>query len=83
MEYQHQFHVEDVTCEHCEARVRNALLALPGAQVVELVRTPQDEAEVLFTTTAVLAPEQIEAAITQQSIGTTHHYRVRWDAPAG
>jgi copper chaperone CopZ len=80
MEYQHQFHVEDVTCEKCDARVRNALLALPGAQAVELVRTPQDEAAVLFTTTEVLDPEQIETAITHQSIGTTHHYRVRWDA---
>jgi copper chaperone CopZ len=82
MEYQHKFYVEDVTCERCDVRVRNALMALPGAQVVELVRTPQNEAAVLFTTTEVLAPEQIEAAIVQQSIGTTHHYRVRWDAPA-
>lgn len=28
-----------------------------------------------------LGPEQIEPAITQQSIGTTHHYHVRWNAP--
>ena len=81
MEYQHRFHVEDVTCEQCDARVLNALLALPGAQNVELVRTPQDEAAVLFTATEVLVPEQIETAITQQSVGTTHHYRVRWDPP--
>jgi len=78
MDYQHHFHVEDVTCEKCDARVRNALLALPGAQQVELVRTPQDEAEVVFTTTEVIAPTQIEEAIEQQSVGTTHHYRVRW-----
>ncbi len=79
MGHQHRFHVEDVTCEHCDARVRNALLALPGAQNVELVRTPQDEALVVFTTVETLSPEQIETAITQQSVGTTHHYRVRWD----
>lgn len=78
MSYQHHFHVEDVTCEKCDARVRNALLALPGAQQVELVRTPQDEAEVVFTTTEILSPTQIEAAIVQQSVGTTHQYRVRW-----
>lgn len=78
MDHQHHFHVEDVTCEHCDARVRNALLALPGAQKVELVRTPQDEAEVIFTTTEPVSPAQIETAITQQSIGTTHNYRVRW-----
>ncbi|HYA98637.1 MAG TPA: heavy-metal-associated domain-containing protein [Ktedonobacteraceae bacterium] len=78
MSYQHHFHVEDVTCEKCDARVRNALLALPGAQQVEYVRTPQDEAEVVFTTTEIVSPTQIEEAIEQQSAGTTHHYRVRW-----
>ncbi len=80
MDHRHIFHVEDVTCEHCDARVRNALLALLGAKQVDLVRTPQDEAAVVFTTSEALAHEQIETAITQQSAGTTHHYRVRWDA---
>jgi copper chaperone CopZ len=82
MTYQHRFHVEDVTCEKCDARVRNALLALPGAQHVDLVRTPQNEAAVVFTTTELLALQQIEVAITEQSTGTTHHYQVRWDDAA-
>ncbi len=82
MAHQHRFHVEDVTCEKCDARIRNALLALPGAQQIDLVRTPQDEAAVIFTTDEPLPPQQIEAAITQQSIGTTHHYQVRWDDAA-
>ncbi len=81
MKYQHRFHVEDVTCEQCEARVRRALLALPGAQSVELVRTSQDEAAVFFTATEALGAEQIETAIARQSVGTTHHYRVRWETP--
>lgn len=79
MDHHHHFHVEDVTCEQCDERVRTALLALPGAQKVELVRTPQDEAQVIFTTSERLSAEQIETAISRQSAGTAHQYRVRWD----
>lgn len=79
MSYQYHFYVEDVTCEHCDARVRRALSALPGAENVELIRTPQNEADVVLTTIEALSPEQIETAIIQQSAGTTHHYSVRWD----
>ncbi|TMC19767.1 MAG: heavy-metal-associated domain-containing protein [Chloroflexi bacterium] len=83
MSYQHYFAVEDVTCEKCDARIRNALLTLPGALHVELVRTPQNIADVLLTTTEALSLEQIETVITQQSVGTTHNYRVRWSPKKG
>ena len=79
MSYQHKFLVEDVTCEKCDARIRNALTALPGTEQVELVRTANNEADVIFTTSEQLSPEQIETAITQQSTGTSHHYQVRWN----
>ena len=81
MTHQYRFSVEDVTCEKCDARVRSALLAFPGALQVDLERTPQNEATVVFTTNEAVAPEQIETAIVQQSEGTTHHYQVRWDNP--
>jgi copper chaperone CopZ len=80
MTQSYHFHVEDVTCEKCDARIRNALLALPGAQQVLLERTPEDEAVVVFTTHEELSPEQIETAITEQSKGTSHLYQVRWDS---
>lgn len=83
MSYQHYFAVEDVTSEECDARIRSALLTLPGALRVELVRTPQNIADVLLTTTDVLSLEQIERVIRQKSVGTTHNYRVRWSAKKG
>ena len=79
MSYQYNFHVEDVTCEKCDARVREALTELPGALEVQLVRTPQDEAQVVLTSSEVIPHPLIEQVIVQKSVGTTHQYRVRWE----
>lgn len=78
MAHRYEFRVEDVTCEKCEARVRAALEELPGAQQIELLRTPQDEAVVVFETNQAIERQTIERAIEQQSAGTTHHYQVHW-----
>jgi copper chaperone CopZ len=79
MTYQYNFHVEDVTCEKCDARIKDALAALPGVQSINYVRTPENEAKVLFMSNDALSSQQIEESIAQKSIGTTHQYRVRWD----
>lgn len=79
MIHQYTFRVEDVTCEKCEVRIREALEGLPGAQQIELVRTPQDEAEVVFAANEAITPETIENVIERKSVGTTHHYHVRWE----
>jgi copper chaperone CopZ len=76
--FQYVFHVEDVTCEKCEARIREALENLPGSADVKLVRTPQDEAEVQFAASQEISLPLIEQAIMEKSAGTTHTYRVRW-----
>ncbi|HLZ58644.1 MAG TPA: heavy-metal-associated domain-containing protein [Ktedonosporobacter sp.] len=78
MTHQYEFHVQDVTCEKCEVRIREALESLPGAEQIELVRTPQDEAEVVFRSRQTIEPHTIESVIEQKSQGTTHHYQVRW-----
>jgi copper chaperone CopZ len=79
MTYQYNFHVEDVTCEKCDARIKEALAALPGAQIIDYVRTPEDEAKVHFVASEALSTRQIEEIIAQKSLGTTHQYQVRWD----
>ncbi|GHO84779.1 heavy-metal-associated domain-containing protein [Dictyobacter formicarum] len=79
MSYQQRFLVEDVTCEKCDARVRSALLSLPGAEQVELTRVPRDRAAVVLTSSEVIPAAQIESAIVQQSAGTDHHYQVVWN----
>ncbi len=79
MTYQYNFHVEDVTCEKCDARIKEALAALPGAQIIDYVRTPEDEAKVHFVAREALSTQQIEETIAQKSAGTTHQYQVRWD----
>ncbi len=79
MTHQYAFCVEDVTCEKCDARIKNALVALPGVQTIDYVRTPENEAWVRCVSTEALSSQQIEESITQQSAGTTHQYRVRWD----
>ena len=79
MTHQYNFHVEDVTCEKCDARIKEALAALPGAQIIDYARTPEDEALVHFVASEALSTQQIEEAIAQKSVGTTHQYHVRWD----
>jgi copper chaperone CopZ len=79
MTYQYNFHVEDVTCEKCDTRIKEALAALPGAQIIDYVRTPEDEARVHFVASEALSGRQIEETIAQKSVGTTHQYHVRWD----
>ena len=79
MSYQQRFLVEDVTCEKCDARVRSALLSLPGAEQVELTRVLHDKAAVVLTSREAIPAAQIEDAIARQSAGTDHHYQVRWD----
>ncbi len=79
MAHQYNFRVEDVTCEKCDIRIREALEGLPGAQHIEMVRTPRDEAEVVLQTSEIIAPELIEEVIAGKSSGTTHHYRVLWN----
>jgi copper chaperone CopZ len=79
MTHQYAFRVEDVTCEKCDARIKNALAALPGVQTIDYVRTPENEAQVRCVSTEALSSQQIEESIVQQSAGTTHQYRVRWD----
>jgi hypothetical protein len=79
MPYQYNFHVEDVTCEKCDVRVREALTGLPCALEVQLVRTPQDEAQVVLTASEAIPHPLIEQTIAQKSVGTTHQYRVRWE----
>ena len=79
MAYQYAFHVEDVTCEKCDARIKDALIALPGVQAIDYVRTPENEAQVRCMSTEALSSQQIEESIAQKSAGTTHQYRVRWD----
>ena len=78
MTHQHSFRVEDVTCEKCDIRIREALESLPGVQHIEMVRTPSDEAEVVLQSSQIIAPELIEERIAQKPAGTTHHYRVLW-----
>jgi copper chaperone CopZ len=73
-----EFAVRDVTCERCEARIREALEALPGALAVDMVRIPDDQAYVSFESAGPIDPATIERAIEQQSAGTEHDYRVRW-----
>lgn len=78
MSYHYLFYVEDVTCEKCEARIREALEGLPDSQQVDLTRTPQDEARVVFMARQEVPHTTIEQLIAQKSAGTTHQYRVRW-----
>ena len=75
----YMFHVNDVTCEHCEARVDEALRRLPGAQDVELVRVPEDRARVVFRASSDIPRPTIEQVISAASAGTTHRYSVDWD----
>ncbi len=79
MTYQYDFHVEDVTCEKCDARIKEALASLPGAQIIDYIRTPEDEAKIHFVTSEALSADQIEETIAQKSAGTSHQYQVRWD----
>lgn len=79
MTYQYDFHVEDVTCEKCDARIKEALASLPGAQIIDYIRTPEDEAKIHFVASEALSARQIEETIAQKSAGTTHQYQVRWD----
>jgi copper chaperone CopZ len=76
--HQYEFAVRDVTCEKCDARIREAVEGLPGAVQVELVRTPENEALVSFESDQEIAPTLIERAIEARSAGTEHDYRVRW-----
>ena len=78
MAHRYEFTVQDVTCEKCEARVRDAVQELPGAQRIDLVRTPKDEAQVVFESAGEFATSSIERAIEARSAGTEHTYRVRW-----
>ena len=79
MPHTYNFLVEDVTCEKCDARMREALTGLPGTLAVQLTRTPQDQAEVTLTTSEAIEPQIIEQAVEQKSAGTTHQYHVRWN----
>jgi copper chaperone CopZ len=74
----YEFAVLDVTCEKCDARVREAVEGLPGAVRVEVVRTPHDEAQVAFESEEAIASDLIVRVIEAQSAGTEHDYRVRW-----
>jgi len=78
MAYLYNFRIEDVTCEKCDARLREALTALPGTQLVNYVRTPEDEAEVKLIAQEALSSQLIEETVAGKSVGTTHQYRVRW-----
>jgi copper chaperone CopZ len=72
------FHIQDVTCEKCEARLQSALAGLPGVEDIRLTRAPQDEADVLVRSRDDLARAAIEEVVEKSSAGTTHNYRVRW-----
>jgi copper chaperone CopZ len=72
------FAVQDVTCEKCDARIREAVEGLPGAARIELVRTPENAARVAFERDEAIAADVIERAIEAKSSGTEHDYRVRW-----
>ena len=74
----YEFTVEDVTCEKCDARIRDAVEGLPGAKLVRYVRTPADEALVSFEADETIGADVIEQAIEAKSAGTEHDYRVRW-----
>ena len=74
----YEFTVVDVTCEKCDARIRDAVEGLPGAAAVEVVRTPDDVALVAFESAEEIATATIERAIESKSAGTEHDYRVRW-----
>jgi copper chaperone CopZ len=76
----YEFTVVDVTCEKCDARIREAVESLPGAVAVQLLRTPVDEATVSFESADPIAAETIEQAIEAKSAGTEHDYRVRWSS---
>jgi copper chaperone CopZ len=78
VDHQYNFRVEDVTCEKCDVRIREALASLPGILRFDYVRTPENEAEVTLVSSENLAPQLIEECIEQKSVGTTHHYRVLW-----
>ncbi len=71
----YEFAVQDVTCEKCDARIRETVEGLPGAARIELVRTPENEARVAFE---AIAADVIERAIEAKSVGTEHDYWVRW-----
>ena len=74
----YEFAVVDVTCEKCDARIRDAVAELPGATRIEYRRTPDDEASVSFESDETIGPDVIERAIAAKSAGTEHDYRVRW-----
>jgi copper chaperone CopZ len=75
----YEFTVVDVTCEKCDARIREAVEDLPGAAAVRLIRTPDDVALVSFESAEEVPTATIERAIESKSAGTEHDYRVRWD----
>jgi copper chaperone CopZ len=76
--HRYEFAVVDVTCEKCDARIREAVEELPGAIRVEYRRTPDDEGHVSFESDETIAADVIERAIEAKSAGTEHDYRVRW-----
>jgi copper chaperone CopZ len=76
--HRYEFAVQDVTCEKCDARIREAVEGLPGATAIEYVRTPDDEARVSFQSDEMIGADVIERAIEAKSTGTEHDYRVRW-----
>jgi copper chaperone CopZ len=76
--HRYDFAVTDVTCEKCDARIREAVEELPGAVQIELVRTPANAALVSFESDEEIAAAVIERAIEARSAGTEHDYRVRW-----
>lgn len=74
----YEFTVVDVTCEKCEARVLAAVEGLPGADEIQVLRTPEDEARVSFVSEEQIPADVIERAVESKSAGTEHDYRVRW-----
>jgi copper chaperone CopZ len=76
----YEFHILDVTCEKCEVRLKAALGDLTGVEDVKLVRTPEDEADVILTAGESLVSALIEQVVEAASAGTDHDYRVRWES---
>ncbi len=77
MSYRYDFYVEDISSESSIMEIREALAELPGAQHIELVRTPQQEARVILYVHEDLLPWVIEETLMMSS-GSAHHYCVRW-----
>ncbi len=56
------WHVTGMTCEHCAASVTEEISEIPGVEQVDVTVA---SGEVVVTSTAPLAPDAVDAAVTE------------------